>query len=137
MPVIAPMADEPSNLVSKPLYEVWNKLVALIDENYDMERLWNSGGKVWKYEYKYRRGGKTLCSLYARENCIGFMVIFGKDERTKFEADRVDYLEETRVVYDQAKTYHDGKWMMFEPKDTSMFNDFLKLLSIKRKPNKI
>lgn len=137
MPVIAPMADELSNLVSKPLYKVWNKLVALIDENYDMERLWNSGGKVWKYEYKYRRGGKTLCSLYARENCIGFMVIFGKDERTKFEADRVDYLEETRVVYDQAKTYHDGKWMMFEPKDTSMFNDFLKLLSIKRKPNKI
>ena len=137
MPVIAPMADELSNLVSKPLYVVWNKLVALIDENYDMERLWNSGGKVWKYEYKYRRGGKTLCSLYARENCIGFMVIFGKDERTKFEADRVDYLEETRVVYDQAKTYHDGKWMMFEPKDTSMFNDFLKLLSIKRKPNKI
>ena len=137
MPVIAPMADELSNLVSKLLYEVWNKLVALIDENYDMERLWNSGGKVWKYEYKYRRGGKTLCSLYARENCIGFMVIFGKDERTKFEADRVDYLEETRVVYDQAKTYHDGKWMMFEPKDTSMFNDFLKLLSIKRKPNKI
>ena len=51
MPVIAPMADELSNLVSKPLYEVWNKLVALIDENYDMERLWNSGGKAWKYEY--------------------------------------------------------------------------------------
>ena len=137
MPVIAPMADELSNLVSKPLYEVQNKLVALIDENYDMERLWNSGGKVWKYEYKYRRGGKTLCSLYARENCIGFMIIFGKDERAKFEADKADYLEETLAVYNQAKTYHDGKWMMFEPKDTSLFNDFLKLLSIKRKPNKI
>ena len=137
MPVIAPMADELSNLVSKSLYEVWNKLVALIDENYDMERLWNSGGKAWKYEYKYRRGGKTLCSLYARENCIGFMIIFGKDERAKFEADKADYLEETLSVYNQAQTYHDGKWMMFEPKDTSMFNDFLKLLSIKRKPNKI
>ncbi len=64
------------------------------------------------------------------------MVIFGKDERAKFEADKADYLEETRAVYAQAQTYHDGKWMMFEPKDTSMFNDFLKLLSIKRKPNK-
>ncbi len=137
MPVIAPMADELSNLVSKHLYEVWNKLVALINENYDMERLWNSGGKAWKYEYKYRRGGKTLCSLYARENCIGFMIIFGKDERAKFEANKADYLEETLAVYNQAKTYHDGKWMMFEPKDTSLFNDFLKLLSIKRKPNKV
>ena len=26
-----------------------------------MERLWNTGGKNWTYEYKYRRGGKTLC----------------------------------------------------------------------------
>lgn len=65
------------------------------------------------------------------------MIIFGKDERAKFEADKADYLEETLAVYNQAKTYHDGKWMMFEPKDTSLFNDFLKLLSIKRKPNKI
>lgn len=131
-----PTAEELTNLVGKSLYEIWDSLIALIDENYDMERLWNSGGKVWKYEYKYRRGGKTLCSLYARENRIGFMVIFGKDERAKFEADKADYLEETRAVYAQAQTYHDGKWMMFEPKDTSMFNDFLKLLSIKRKPNK-
>ena len=136
MPVIAPMADELSNLVSKPLYEVWNKLVALIDENYDMERLWNSGGKAWKYEYKYRRGGKTLCSLYARENRIGFMVIFGKDERAKFEADKADYLEETRAVYAQAQTYHDGKWMMFEPTDAALFSDFMRLLHIKRKPNR-
>ena len=64
------------------------------------------------------------------------MIIFGKDERAKFEANKDDYLEETRAVYDQAQTYHDGKWMMFEPKNTSMFNDFLKLLAIKRKPNK-
>ena len=133
----APTAEKMTNLLGKSLYDLWDSLIALIDESYDMEHIWNNGGKAWKYEYKYRRDDKTLCSLYARENRIGFMVIFGKDERTKFEADRVDYLEETRVVYDQAKTYHDGKWMMFEPKDTSMFNDFLKLLSIKRKPNKI
>ena len=132
-----PSAEELVKLVGKPLYDVWTALTGLIDAKYDTERLWNSGGKAWKYEYKYRRGGKTLCSLYARENCIGFMIIFGKDERAKFEADKADYLEETLAVYNQAKTYHDGKWMMFEPKDTSLFNDFLKLLSIKRKPNKV
>ena len=43
------------------------------------------GGKNWTYEYKYRRGGQPLCSLYAKDNCIGFMIIFGKDERIKFE----------------------------------------------------
>ena len=101
-----------------------------------MERLWNKGGKAWTYEYKYRRGGKTLCALYARENCIGFMIIFGKDERAKFEAERNDYSQQVQKIYDEPKTYRDGKWVMFEPTDTSMFQDFIKLLGIKRKPNK-
>ena len=79
-------AEEMMTLVGQSLYDVWNKLCTLIDEKYEMERLWNKGGKAWTYEYKYRRGGKTLCALYARENCIGFMIIFGKDERAKFEA---------------------------------------------------
>ena len=79
---------------------------------------------------------KRVCSLYARENCIGFMVIFGKDERKKFEKERDCYSKETQTIYDKAQTYHDGKWMMFEPTDTALFSDFMRLLSIKRKPNR-
>ena len=128
------------------------------NERYDIERSWNSGGKNWTYEYKYRRGGKTLYSLYARNNCVGFMIIFGKDERTKFEESRESFsaevqkiykdertkFEESREsfsaevqkIYDESKTYHDGKWVMFYPGDESLFSDFMRLLAIKRKPNK-
>ncbi len=131
-----PNEEEMTDLVGKSIYDVWNKLCALIDENYDMDCLWNKGGKAWKYEYKYRRGGKTLCALYARENCVGFMIILGKGERLKFEADRENYGEEVKEIYDKAQTYRDGKWIMFEPVDTSLFHDFIKLLRIKRKPNR-
>lgn len=131
-----PAPEELTALVGASRYDVWNKLCASIDEKYDMERLWNTGGKAWKYEYKYRRGGKTLCALYARENCVGFMVILGKDERLAFEADRGNYSEEVQALYDAAQTYHDGKWIMFEPVDTSLFQDFIRLLGIKRKPNR-
>ena len=136
MPFTVPTAEEIATLVGNSLFEIWNELCALLDENYDMERLWNQGGKAWKYEYKYRRGGKTLCALYARENCVGFMVVLGKDERAKFEAEKESYSKEVREIYDDTHTYHDGKWIMFEPTDTSLFNDFIRLLSIKRKPNK-
>ncbi|RKI85067.1 DUF3788 domain-containing protein [bacterium 0.1xD8-71] len=131
-----PNEKEMMELVGESLYDVWNKLCVLIDENYDMDRLWDKGGKAWKYEYKYRRGGKTLCALYARENCVGFMIILGKDERLKFEADRESYSKEVQEIYDETKTYHDGKWIMFEPVDTSLFHDFIRLLRIKRKPNR-
>ncbi|MCI9057860.1 MAG: DUF3788 domain-containing protein [Oscillospiraceae bacterium] len=133
---VIPNTEQLTMLLGKPLYEIWNQLCTLIDEKYEMERLWGTGGKAWTYEYKYRRGGKTLCALYARENCVGFMVIFGKDERQKFEQDREDYAEEIQRVYDEAQTYHDGKWMMFEPVDTSLFDDLIRLLGIKRKPNR-
>ena len=131
-----PGSEEMTTLVGQDLYDVWQQLCAAVDEKYDMECLWNKGGKAWTYEYKYRRGGKTLCALYARENCVGFMIIFGKDERAKFEAERNDYSQQVQKIYDEAKTYRDGKWVMFEPTDTSMFQDFIKLLGIKRKPNK-
>lgn len=131
-----PDIEEIIALVGDSLCELWFQLCDEIDRKYEMECTWNSGGKSWTYEYKYRRGGKTLCALYARENCIGFMVILGKAEREKFEAHREEFGTEIQEVYDESATYHDGKWMMFMPKDVSAFPDLMKLLEIKRKPNR-
>ena len=119
-----PNEKEMIALIGQSLYDVWKKLCVLIEERYDMDCLWDKGGKTWIYEYKYRRGGKTLCALYARDNCIGFMVILGKEERNKFERDRSNYSKEVQTIYDKT------------PTDTSLFNDFVALLSIKRKPNR-
>ena len=58
-----PTPEMLENLIGKELYNVWTSLCQLIEQKYNMEQLWNYGGKAWKYEYKYRRGGKTLCSL--------------------------------------------------------------------------
>ncbi|WP_347490388.1 DUF3788 domain-containing protein [Desulfoscipio sp. XC116] len=131
-----PTTEEMIALIGQPLFEVWIKLSALIESKYDMERFWNSGGKKWTYEYKYRRGGKTLCALYAKEDVFGFLIILGKDERAKFEASRKGFSIEVQKIYDESVTYHDGKWMLFELTDTSLFPDLEKLLLIKRKPNK-
>lgn len=131
-----PDTEEMTVLLGQPLHDIWNRLCALIDEKYDMERVWNTGGKAWTYEYKYRRGGKTLCALYAKENCIGFLIILGKNERSKFDVSRNDFSKEVQDVYDETKTYRDGKWLMFKPTDTALFDDFVKLLEIKRRPNK-
>ncbi len=37
-------------------YDIVNEITKL----YDMEQMWNNGGKNWTYEYKFRKGGKTL-----------------------------------------------------------------------------
>lgn len=123
-------------LLGSDLYDIWIQLSNTINNEYEMDCTWNKGGKAWIYEYKYRRAGKTLCALYAKKDCIGFMIIFGKNEREKFELIRDSLTKETQYIYDTAKTYHDGKWVMFNPKDRTMFQDYMTLLAIKRKPNK-
>ena len=120
-PFQIPTSEDIENLIGTDLYDVWNSLCQRIEKSYEMELLWNHGGKAWTYEYKYRKGGKTLCALYAKEKTLGFMVILGN---------------EVQMIYDAATTFHDGKWIMFELKDTKLFNDMERLLLIKRKPNR-
>lgn len=136
MPENAPSRAELAGLLGEALLEVWQGLCAAIEERYDMERIWSSGGKNWAYEYKFRRGGKTLCCMYAKSRRVGFMIIFGKEERAKFEYIRGSLSAPVCAQFDGAKTYHDGKWVMFEPANSSEFEDYMKLLAIKRRPNR-
>lgn len=113
----------------------FNKMRDLINEIYDMDNIWNDGGKKWDYEYKFRKSGKTLCAFYFKKDILGLMIIFGKNERDKVEEMRSELGKEIIWEYDNAKTYHDGKWVMFNINNT-LFDDLKKLLLIKRKPNR-
>ena len=76
-------------------------------------------------------------AVYMRKRiALVFMIIFGKDERVKFEEIRETLSDPVCRQYDEATTYRDGKWVMFEPTDISEFDDYMKLLAIKRKPNR-
>lgn len=123
-------------LLGPSLAKVWRGLCSAIEGRYDMEHTWGPGGKRRDLEYKYRRDGKTLCALYAAPGRMGFMVIFGRDERAKVEGIRGELSESVRGAYDDARTYRDGKWVMFEPTDDSEFDDYLRLLALKRRPNR-
>ncbi len=131
-----PTREELAELLGEPLLAVWRELCAAIDERYEMDRAWGPGGKRWDLEYKYRRGGRTLCALYARSGCVGFMVVFGGDERAKVERMLGELSPSVRERYEEATTYRDGKWVMFEPTDASEFGDYLRLLAVKRRPNR-
>jgi len=131
-----PNHTDMSILLGEDLCNVWEMLCHTIEEKYEMERLWDKGYRDWRYEYKYRRGGKTLCTPYAKDRVIGLQIIFGKDERTKVEKNRENLSDEIWQTYENARTYHDGKWVMFLPKNTSLFADYMKLLKVKRRPNR-
>lgn len=133
--IAKPSDNELIALLGAEVVEIWKEICDNIESKYDMNIAWNNGGKAWKYECKYLRAGKTLCGLYANENKSGLMIIFGGAERDKVETIRQELNEKTKAIYDEAKTYRDGKWVMF-PLDKALIADYMRLLSIKRKPNR-
>lgn len=133
--------DIPENYdISKLLDEkALNKLGSLteyIDRLYDMDRTWNKGFGEWVYEYKYRRGGKTLCTFYVKQGTAVILIILGKNEREKFEAQRESFSENILALYDETVSYHDGKWLWIPVDNVLSCDDILNMLKIKRRPNR-
>ncbi len=88
--------EELEKLVGTDKVNIFYKIVDEITLLYNMDQAWNNGGKKWTYEYKFRKSGKTLCAFYFKENMLGFMIIFGKEERTKVEEIRNELLEQVQ-----------------------------------------
>jgi hypothetical protein len=89
-----------------------------------------------KDELKFRRGSKTILTIYIREDRFDFLVIFGKAEQEKFESQRDKFPQKIQEIYDSGKTYHDGKWMTVPVADMKTLETVKELILIKKKPNR-
>ena len=123
-------------LLDNETLTLWHTLAAAIDELYDVDRLWGKGFGQWKVEYKYRRGGKTLCTFYAGQGSAVLIVVLGKAEREKFEAQRGAFTEGMKRLYDSTQSLHDGKCLCIPIDKALSLEDVRLLLQIKRRPNR-
>lgn len=89
-----------------------------------------------KNELKFKQGKKTILTVYIHEDRFTFLVIFGKTERELFENQRSVFSGWIQEHYDNAKTYHDGKWMFLDVTTMEQLEEIKKLVQIKKKPNR-
>ena len=109
----------------------WTKLFSYIRTKYAMDEFWDG-----KDEVKLRRSGKTFATFYVHEGYFSLMIIFGKKERETFESMQGEFPQFVIDKYNSSKTYHDGKWMLFDIYNDKDMDSFIKLLNIKKKPNR-
>jgi len=89
-----------------------------------------------KDELKFRRGGKTVLTIYIHDDRFEFLVILGRAEREKFELERDNFPAGIRDIYDNSRTYHDGKWMWIPVTDLDTLEAVKRLIMIKKRPNR-
>jgi hypothetical protein len=85
----------------------FEQIVGFIRSNYVMDEFFDG-----KNEIKFRHSGKTLVTIIMKDFKFTTLIIFGKDEREKFDNMHTKFSNYICNYYDNSKTYHDGKWML-------------------------
>lgn len=89
-----------------------------------------------KDELKFKQGKKTVVTVYTHEDRYTFLIIFGRQEREKFELLRESFSPWIQACYDNAETYHDGKWMFIDVTEPRQLEEIGRLIEIKKRPNR-
>jgi hypothetical protein len=113
----------------------WAGLRNWIDEFYPgvFAPDWLYGGKKrgWSLRYKKTRAFTTLVPEYKRLSAV---VVMGGAEREKFEERRTIWRPQLVKLYDEAKSYIDGKWLTVAISSSDDLHDVTELLTMKRPP---
>lgn len=94
------------------------------------------GGQKYGWCIRYRRGGKTLCTLYPEKNGFTILIVYGKKEVEKFTDHKSEFSEQLVSLFRETKQLHDGKWLWIQICESKLLEDIKKMLAIKRRPRK-
>jgi len=114
----------------------WTELRRWIDKDYPgvFEPDWIYGGKNRGWSLRYKKT-KAFCTLVPERGRLSVIVVMGGAERKKFEERRYTWRKSLVKLYDEAKTYIDGKWLTIAISSATGLRDVTDLLVMKRPPS--
>ncbi|MDA7027884.1 DUF3788 domain-containing protein [Bacillus sp. CLL-7-23] len=116
-------------------HDLWDECHRFIDNHYKISpKLEYSKCSLQKgWNVKYKKSGKSLCTLYPMKGYFIVLVVIGTKE--KHEADMIvqtctPYIQE---LYKKTPSSHLGQWLMIEVKNRSVLEDVFQLIQIRVK----
>ncbi len=130
-----PSDSEIGKWIGKKAHGYWKQVTQRIGQIYPnvFTPEWLFGGKKHGWSLRYKKS-KSFCTLIPEKNRFALLIVFGAEERAKVEAMRNNLSQQTQKKYDEATTYHDGKWVLLTIDSDKVVEDVVQLLSVKRKP---
>lgn len=132
-----PTEQEIMAFIGEQAKETWLEIKRFIENNYGLEPETIFYGKKYGWTVRYRKSGKTLCSLFPEKGGFTLLIVLGKKETEKALSMQNELKAKIRRLFEETKQLHDGRWLWIRPLTKSDADDVKKLLHIKRKPKKI
>jgi len=133
---IKPTEDDITKTVGEKS-SFWLGIRKYVEENYDFAPELVYYGQKYGWTLRYRKSGKTLCSLFPEKDAFTVLVVLGKKEveKTFSIIDRLN--PEVRTLFENAEQKRDGRWLWIRVLINDDVESIKVLLNVKRKPNKL
>ena len=131
-----PTEEEMLSFIGEQAKEAWLEIRQFLEDRYDLVPETIFYGTRYGWTIRYRKGGKTLCSLFPEKGGFTILIVLGKKESKKALSIRDELSSKICVLLGDTEQLHDGRWLWIRLLRTSDTDDVKKLLGIKRKPKK-
>jgi hypothetical protein len=132
-----PTEEEMVNFIGGRAREAWLEIRKFIRDHYDIVAETSFYGAKYGWAIRYRKSGKTLCTLFPEKGGFTVLIILGKKESNKFLTIQTEISPKIQKLFENAKQYRDGRWLWIRiSSNKDEVNDVIKLLRIKRKPRR-
>jgi len=112
---------------------LWDELCQHMESQYQSSPVFEySGCSVPGWNVKYKKGGRSLCTLYPMENYFIALIVIGERERLETELALPLFTEYLQQLYQETKTGMGQKWLMISVTDSDILDDVKKCIAIRR-----
>ena len=120
---------------------MWDELTAYIEETYQVKPqiTYSKCSAQPGWNVKYRKGSRSLCTLYPMAGYFITLVVVGskEEEEVRTAVDAEYFTAYVKELYDKTRYSAMGRWLMIEVKDKDVLDDIRSLLSIRIRPKSI
>ena len=127
-----PTIKEISEYVRNP---VFMQFCSEIENTYGCNEKIEYSSCSWEkgWNIKFKKAGKTLCTVYPRECYFTVMIVISTKEKAFVEEILPESTIELSDVYNQTKEGNGQRWLMINLEDKgNLYNDVLHLIQIRR-----
>ncbi len=120
-----------SGYVNNPLFDA---LCKHVETEYESKPVleYSKCSMQYGWNVKYKKAGRTLCTLYPKEGTFLALIVIGEREQAETEFKLPLFTEYFQQLYRETKTGMGQKWLMVEVKDEAVLEDVLQCIAIRR-----
>ncbi|AOT71933.1 DUF3788 domain-containing protein [Geosporobacter ferrireducens] len=127
-----PTLDDISKYVGS---ELWGNLNAFLEGGYKIQPKFSYSRCSMQpgWNVKYKKSGKSLCTLYPMEGFFIALVVIGNKESFEAELMLPSFSKYTQSLYHNTAFSAGGRWLMINVTEPAILEDVISLVQIRAK----